>query len=117
VLLVQIPSGHFRKGPSTTKRVVLDCAHTVLGTTGGRLLPRFAHHSAPLEGGAAAQGVPHPPDVRVVLRGIHARREVEGTEQIPDIRAAISMRRVWYAGPGLCPLPAEFRILTALRHP
>ncbi len=45
------------------KQIALDCARTVLGTTGGKGL-RNAHHLASLEGGQATQDSPHSPESR-----------------------------------------------------
>ena len=88
------------------KRVALDCARTVLGTTGGRILRIIPHHSQEARRLKARLSL-----LRVVRREIHARKEQNGQPGSPS-RA---MRRVWDAG--LYPQPAEFRTLTALWHP
>ena len=87
------------------KRIALDCARTVLGTTGGRLLRIIPHHSKEARRLKARLNL-----LRVVRREIHARREQSG-RLVPPSRA---MRRAWDAG--LYPQPAEFRTLTALWH-
>ena len=52
------------------KRIALDCARTVLGTTGGRLLRIIPHHSKEARRLKARLNL-----LRVVRREIHARRE------------------------------------------
>ena len=88
------------------KRVALDCARTLLGTTGGRRLRIIPHHSK-----EARQLKARLTLLRVVRREIHARKEQNGQPSSPSK----AMRRAWDAG--LYPQPADIRTLTALWHP
>ena len=88
------------------KRAALDCARTVLGTTGGRTLRIIPHNSK-----EARRLKERLTLLRVVRREIHARKEQHGQPSPPSK----AMRRAWDAG--LYPQPAEFRTLTELWHP
>ena len=88
------------------KRLALDCARTVLGTTGGRTLRIIPHNSK-----EARRLKERLTLLRVVRREIHARKEQHGQPSPPSK----AMRRAWDAG--LYPQPAEFRTLTELWHP
>ena len=87
------------------KRVALDCARTVLGTTGGWTLRIILHNSK-----EARLLKTRLTRLRVVRRDIHARKEQSGQPSPPSK----AMRRAWDAG--LYPQPAEIRTLTALWH-
>ena len=86
-----------------TKRIMLDCARAVLGTTGGGLSRIIPHHSKEAKRLKARLTL-----LRVVRREIHARRELDG-DSVPPSRA---MRKAWDAG--LYPKPADFAILRGL---
>jgi hypothetical protein len=88
------------------KRIALDCARTVLGTTVGWLLRIIPHHSKEARQLKARLNL-----LRVVRREIHASRE-QSRRLVPPSRA---MLRAWDAG--LCPQQAKFQTLTALWHP
>jgi hypothetical protein len=88
------------------KRVALDCARTILGTTGGRLLHIIPHHSKEARRLKVSLTL-----LWVVWRENHASREQRG-RLVPPSRAIV---RAWDAG--LCPQPTEFRTRTAVWHP
>ena len=88
------------------KRIALDCARAVLGTTGGRLSRIIPHHSK-----EAARLKARLTLLRVVRREIHARKEY-GSRSVPPSRA---MRKAWDSG--LYPQPADFSMLTGLWQP
>ena len=88
------------------KRIALDCARTVLGTTGGNLLRIIPHHSQEARRLKARLTL-----LRVVRREVHARKE-QGSVLVSPSRA---MRRVWDSG--LWPQPASFSVLSALWTP
>jgi ribonuclease HI len=90
----------------SVKRIALDCARSVLGTTGGRLSRIIPHHSKEAKRLKARLTL-----LRVVRREIHARKEQDGGS-VPPSRA---MRKVWDAG--LYPQPADFSILRGLWQP
>ena len=85
------------------KQIALDCARTVLGTTGGKGLRIIPHHSKEARRLKARLTL-----LRVVRREVHARKE-QGSGFVPPSKA---MRRVWDSG--LWPQPASFSVLTAL---
>ena len=89
-----------------TKRVALDCAHAILGTTGGRRLCIIPHHSEAVNWLKSRLTL-----LRVVRREIHSRKE-HGQRNLPPSRA---MRRAWDAG--LYPKPADSKCLTGLWLP
>jgi ribonuclease HI len=88
------------------KQIALDCARTVLGTTGGKGLRIIPHHSKEARRLKARLTL-----LRVVRREVHARKE-QGSGFVPPSKA---MRRVWDSG--LWPQPASFSVLTALWTP
>jgi hypothetical protein len=79
------------------KRIALDCARSVLGTTGGRLSRIIPHPSKEAKRLKARLTL-----LRVVRREIHARKE-HGSRSVPPSRA---MRKVWDSS--LYPQPAKF---------
>ena len=85
------------------KRIALDCARTVLGTTGGNVLRIIPHHSKEARRLKARLTL-----LRVVRREIHARKD-QGSGSVPPSRA---MRKAWDTG--LWPQPASFSVLSAL---
>jgi len=102
----EVPEGDRFAELERIKRVALDCARTLLGTTGGQILRIIPHHSREARRLKARLTL-----LRVVRREIHARKE-QSSQPSPPSKA---MRRAWDAG--LYPQPAEIRILTTLWHP
>ena len=88
------------------KQIALDCARTVLGTTGGKVLRIIPHHSKEVRRLKARLTL-----LKVVRREIYSRKEQGRGLALPS-RA---MRRVWDSG--LWPQPATFSILSALWTP
>ena len=84
------------------KRMALDQARSLLGTTGGRIRSLIPHHSEQFKKLTARLSL-----LKVVRREVTARRDTEHLS-LPPTKA---MRRVWDAG--LYPKPAEFAILSA----
>ena len=89
-----------------TKRIALECARSVLGTTGGSLSRIIPHHSKEAKRLKARLTL-----LRVVRREIHSRKEQDGGS-VPPSRA---MRRVWDSG--LYPQPADLSMLWDLWQP
>ena len=85
------------------KRIALDQARSLLGTTGGKMRSLIPHHSAQFKKLCARLSL-----MKVVRREIAGRRDGEQVV-LPPTKA---MRRVWDAG--LYPKPAEFATLSAL---
>ncbi len=88
------------------KQIALDCARTVLGTTGGKVLRIIPHHSKEVWRLKARLTL-----LKVVRREIRSRKEQGRGLALPS-RA---MRRVWDSG--LWPQPATFSIPSALWTP
>ena len=85
------------------KHVALDCARSVLGTTGGRIGRIIPHHSAAVQRLKARLTL-----LKVARREIQSRKALGNDTESPS-RA---MRRVWDAG--LYPEPAQFQMLSSL---
>jgi hypothetical protein len=88
------------------KHVALDCARSVLGTTGGRIGRLIPHHSDAVKRLKARLTL-----LKVARREIHSRKALGNNPESPS-RA---MRRVWDAG--LYPEPAQFQMLSSLWSP
>ena len=88
------------------KHVALDCARSVLGTTGGRIGRLIPHHSESVKRLKARLTL-----LKVARREIHLRKALGSNLESPS-RA---MRRVWDAG--LYPEPAQFQMLSSLWSP
>ncbi len=85
------------------KYIALDCALSVLGTTGGKIGRLIPHHSEAVKRLKARLTL-----LKVACREIQLRKEL-GNNPEPPSRA---MRRVWDAG--LYPEPAQFQMLSSL---
>ena len=85
------------------KYIALDCARSVLGTTGGKIGRLIPHHSEAVKRLKAQLTL-----LKVACREIQLRKEL-GNNPEPPSRA---MRRVWDAG--LYPEPAQFQMLSSL---
>ena len=88
------------------KRIALDCARSVLGTSGGSLSRIIPHHSKEAKRLKARLTL-----LRVVRREIHSCKE-QDRGSVPPTRA---MRRIWDSG--LYPQPADFSMLWELWQP
>ena len=88
------------------KHIALDCARSVLGTTGGKIGRLIPHHSVAVKRLKARLTL-----LKVARREIHSRKALGNNMESPT-RA---MRRVWDAG--LYPEPAQFQMLSSLGSP